>query len=143
MPKLTVVVLAAAFAGTASAGWRDLKIDGSSEAAFQQSLEAFNQELSLERHQVFTAALMDIWLQGSADAKAAQREYTVSDYRAQLHGLSYDEVVTFIDPTGETAKQRYEEAKHTKIRSPTQPPVLAMPPSRSMPNNVQETTRRE
>ena len=143
MQRLTVVVLAVALAGTASAGWRDLKIDGSSAAAFQQSLEAFNQELSPERHQVFTAALMDIWLQGSADAKAAQREYTVSDYHAQLHGLSYDEVVTFTDPTGETAKQRYEQAKRTKIPNPTQPVVLATPPPRSQPSNVQETTRRE
>ena len=141
MLKLTVVVFAVAFASTASAGWRYLKIDGSSEAALQQSLEAFNQELSLERHQVFTAALMDIWLQGSADAKSAQREYTVSDYRAQLHGLSYDGVVTFIDPTGETAKQRYEQTKRTRI--PTQPVVLATPPPRSQPANLLETTRRE
>jgi len=35
MQKLTVVVLALAFAGTASAaGWRDLRVDGSSEEAF-------------------------------------------------------------------------------------------------------------
>jgi hypothetical protein len=141
MQRLTAVVLAVALAGTASAGWRDLKIDGSSDAAFRQSLEAFNKELSPERHQVFTAALVDIWLQGTAVAKTAQREYTASDYYAQLHGLSYDEVVTFTDPTGETAKQRYEQAKRTKI--PTQPVVLATPPPRSQPITLQETTRRE
>ena len=79
---------------------------------------------------MFTAALMDIWLQGTAEAKADQREYTVNDYYTQLNGLSYEEVVTFTDPTGETAKQRYDEAKRTKIANPTQPVVLATPPSK-------------
>jgi len=128
MLKSIVAVLAIALAGTAgAAGWRDLKIDGSSEAAFQRSLEAFNQELPLERHRVFTAALMDIWLQGTEEAKANQREYTVSDYHSQLDGLSYDQVVTFTDPSGETAKQRYEDAKRSKIANPAQPAVLATP----------------
>lgn len=128
MLKLTVAVLAIALVGSAGAtGWRDLKIDGSSEAAFQQSLQAFNEELSRERNHVFTAALMDIWLKGTADAKANQREYTVGDYHSQLDGLSYDQVVTFTDPSGETAKQRYEDAKRTKIPNPAQPVVLATP----------------
>ena len=131
MLKSIVAVLAIALAGTAgAAGWRDLKIDGSSEAAFQRSLEAFNQELPLERHRVFTAALMDIWLQGTEEAKANQREYTVSDYHSQLDGLSYVGVVTFTDPTGKTAEQRYDEAKRTKIANPTQPVVLATPSSK-------------
>ena len=146
MLKLVVAVFAIALAGTAgAAGWRDLKIDGSSEAAFRRSLEAFNEELSPERHQVFTAALMDIWVQGTEVAKANQREYTVNDYRTQLDGLSYEGVVTFTDPTGETAKHRYEQAKRTKIANPAQPVVLAVPPSglRPMPISPQETTRRE
>ena len=84
MLKLVVAVFAIALAGTAgAAGWRDLKIDGSSEAAFRRSLEAFNEELSPERHQVFTAALMDIWVQGTEVAKANQREYTVNEYSAR------------------------------------------------------------
>ena len=128
MLQLVVAVFAIALASTAgAAGWRDLKIDGSSEAAFQRSLEAFNAELSRERNQVFAAALKDIWLQGTADAKSNQREYTVNDYHSQLNGLSYEEVVTFTDPTGETAKQRYEQARRTKIANPTQPAVLATP----------------
>ena len=40
MVKTIVAVLAGALAGTASAGWRDLKIDGSSEEAFAQSMTA-------------------------------------------------------------------------------------------------------
>jgi len=130
MLKLIVAVLIVALAGTAgAAGWKDLRIDGTSEAAFQRSLTAFNDALSPERHQVFTAALMDIWLQGTAEAKINERLYTVSDYHSQLNGLSYEQVVTFTDPTGETAKQRYEQAKRTKIANPTQPAVLATPPA--------------
>ena len=42
MLKLTVAVLAVALAGTASAaGWRSLRIDGSSDASFTTSLAAF------------------------------------------------------------------------------------------------------
>ena len=45
MLKLTVAVLAVALAGTASAaGWRSLRVDASSEAAFEQSLAVFKDE---------------------------------------------------------------------------------------------------
>jgi hypothetical protein len=115
MLKITVAVLAVALAGSAgAAGWRDLRVDASSEAAYQRSLAVFKEELSAERQRVFQGALMDIWIQGTTDAKANQREYTASDYYQQLHGLSYDEVVTFTDPTGETAKARAREAKNNQ-----------------------------
>ena len=112
MLKLTVVVLAVALAGTAAAGWRDLRVDGSSKAAFEQSVAAFKEELSAERQHVFQGALMDIWIQGTTEAKANQRDYTTTDYYLELHGLSYEEVVTFTDPTGETAKARARDAKN-------------------------------
>jgi hypothetical protein len=120
MLKLTVAVLAVALAGTAAAGWRDLRVDASSESAFEQSLAAFEQELSPERQTVFTAALMDIWIQGTAKAHAEEREFTVGDYYGLLDGLSYEEVVTFTDPTGETAKQRYREANRVGVLSTTE-----------------------
>ena len=126
MLKIGVAVLAIVLAGTAgAAGWRDLRVDGSSEAAFQQSLAAFNEELSPERQSVFSLALIDVWNQGTAAAKADQREFTVNDYRKQLDGLSYDEVVTLTDPTGETAKRRYEDAKRAQVANnppPRRPP---------------------
>ena len=122
MLKTTVAALALALAATASAaGWRDLRVDASSEAAFQQSLAVFNEELSAERQHVFSAALMDIWIQGTTEAKANQREYTASDYYQQLHGLSYEEVVTFTDPTGETAKARKREADRAQVVGASQP----------------------
>lgn len=123
MSKVIIAVLAVALAGTASAAaWKDLRIDGSSEDAFKQSLAAFQTELSPERQQVFSGALMDIWLQGAAAAQADQREFTAGDFQRQLHGLSYEEVVTFTDPSGDTAKERLREAKRITVAN-SAPPV--------------------
>jgi hypothetical protein len=122
MLKLIIAVFAVALVGTASAaGWKDLRVDASSEAAFQRSLAAFKEELSSERQRVFQGALMDIWIQGTTDAKANQREYTTSDYYQQLHGLSYEEVVLFTDPTGETAKARKRDAERAHVLARSQP----------------------
>ena len=130
MLKFAVAVLAVALAGVASAaGWRDLRVDASSEAAFQQTLAAFKEELSPERQRVFQGALMDIWIQGTTEAKANQREYTTTDYYQQLHGLSYDEVVLFTDPTGETAKARKREADRAQVVNASQPVLSPGPAS--------------
>lgn len=118
MFKLAVAVLAVAFAGTVSAAqWKDLRIDGSSEAAFQQSMAIFKEKLSPERRYAFQEALMDIWIQGATSAESNQREYTVSDYYQRLHGLGYEEVVTLTDPTGQTAKTREREATRSQVAS--------------------------
>jgi hypothetical protein len=110
MLKLTVVVLAVALAGTASADrWRNLRIDGSSEAAFAASLATFKEKLSPARQYVFGNALKDIWVQGTQKAEAEQSEYTASDYYRQIDGLGYEEVITLTDPTGATAKARLRE----------------------------------
>ena len=110
MLKLTIAALAVALASTAAAGWRDLRIDGSSEASFAESMEAFKEKLPRERRYVFVLAMQDIWVQGVEAAKATDREYTALDYYAELDGLGYREVVTLLDPTGQTAKARYRKA---------------------------------
>ena len=107
MLKLAVAVLAVALAGTAAAGWRDLRVDGSSEEAFAKSLEAFKDEPSPARRQVFGEALKDIWHEGDKAAQAEQREYTNDEYYAAVDGLRYEEVVNYTDPTGVTAEKRY------------------------------------
>jgi len=108
MLKLTTAVLAVALAGAASAGgWKSLRVDASSEEAFEQSLAVFKDELSYARQYVFGEALKDIWVKGATAAEAEQREYTADDYYRQIHGLSYEQVVTFTDPTGEVAKSRF------------------------------------
>ena len=112
-----VSVLAVVLAGTASAaGWRDLRVDASSEEAFAKSLESFKDELSPERLYVFGEALKEIWIQGEKTAEALKREYTPEDYYAQVDGLGYDEIVTFADPTGDTAKARYRIAMSRSYR---------------------------
>ena len=111
MLKLVATVIAIALAGSASAaGWKKLTVDGSSEEAFAQSLEVFKEKLSPARRAVFGQALKDIWLEGMKGAEAEQREYTDADYYRQVDGLAYKQVVNFTDPTGKTAKERYQRA---------------------------------
>lgn len=110
MLKLAVAVLAVGLASGAAAGWRGLRVDGSSEEAFAKSLEEFKDKLSPAHRYVFGEALKDIWLEGAKQAEADQREYTNSDYYAQVHGLGYKEIVKLTDPTGDTAKDRYRTA---------------------------------
>jgi hypothetical protein len=123
MLKLTIAVLAVVLASSASAaGWRDLRVDASSEEAFAKSLESFKDELSPARRYVFGEALKDIWVQGVKAAEAERRDYTAEDYYAQIDGLGYDEIVTFTDPTGDTAKSRYRAAS-TGSRGNGPPPA--------------------
>ena len=55
-------------------------------------------------------------MQGVEAAKATDREYTAIEYLRQTNGLGYDEVVTLLDPTGQTAKARYREATRLYAR---------------------------
>ena len=84
---------------------RSLRVDASSEMEFKESVALFQDKLSASRRHAFQRALEDIWIRGIADSAAAQREYTSADYFAQLDGLGYDQVVTLLDPTGDTAKR--------------------------------------
>ena len=109
MLKITVAVLAVALAGTASAGWRSLRVDASSEANFNRSVAEFKAELPAVRYQLLLLALEDIWEQGTKTAEAAEAEYTTGAYLRQLDGLGYREIVTFTDPTGRTADKRFRQ----------------------------------
>jgi len=118
MLRTTVFVLAVVFASAASAaGWRDLRVDASSEEAFAKSLEAFKEKLSSPRASVFGEALKDIWIQGAKAAESEQREYTADEYYELVDGLSYEDVVTLTDPTGATARQRYQVALRAAANS--------------------------
>jgi hypothetical protein len=134
MQKLTVVVLAVVFAGTASAeGWRSLRLDASSETALKESVALFRDKLSPRREYVFDEALKDIWNEVAKAAESEQREYTADEFYRQLDGLRYEEVVTLTDPTGDTAKKRYRNAPefYRQYRSryvPTYNPPPYIPP---------------
>ena len=124
MQKLTVVALTVAFAGTASAaGWRDLRVDGSSGEAFSRSMSEFKDALSTKREYVFGSALKDIWVQAEQAAAAGQREYTADEYFKLLDGLRYEDVVNYTDPTGDTARTRYRNAPKQEGRSRILDPV--------------------
>jgi hypothetical protein len=139
MLKLIVAVLALTLAGTASAAkWRDLRVDGSSEAAFAASLAEFKDKLPSARGYAFGQALKDIWVQGVKAAEAQQREFTVADYYRTVDGLGYEQIVTLTDPTGATAKSRYVEGVRM-VRAPmrgiTAAPSTGGPPP-GMPRGV-------
>jgi hypothetical protein len=114
MLKLTVTVVAVALAGSASAaGWRSLRIDASSEDAFNESVAALKEKLPRVRRAVFAWALQDIWVQGTNAAAADQREYALSDYLREVDGLGYKEVVVFTDPSGDKADRYWDRAYAT------------------------------
>ena len=128
MPKVTVAALAFAVAGTGSAeGWRDLRVDGSSEEAFAQSMTEFKDAPSPEREYVFGEALKDIWMQSATAAEADQRDYTADEYYKLLDGRRYEEVVNYTDPTGDTAKTRYRIARKFEDRPSRSPAPNAAP----------------
>ena len=119
MLKVTIAVLAVALAGSAgAAGWRSLRVDGSSKEGFDTSVAEFKEKLSPARYQVFLMALKDVWEQGTEKAEAEQREFTTDDYLQQLDGLRYEQVVTVTDPTGDTAKARLRDAVARAYGSP-------------------------
>ena len=105
--KVIVTALAVAFAGSASAGWRAMRVEAANAASFEESVAAFEEELSTARHYVLMLALQDIWAQGLQSASDEQREYTEAEYFRQIDGLTYDEIVTLADPTGDVTKERY------------------------------------
>jgi hypothetical protein len=108
MLKLIVAVWAIALAGTASAaGWRSLRLDGSSQAALEKSVAALQVKLPIVRRYVLSLALQDIWRDASRQAQAEQRQYTVADYLRQLDGLGYKEIVTITDPSGDRARAQF------------------------------------
>jgi hypothetical protein len=127
MLKVTLAVLAVALAGTASAaGWRSMRIDGSSEAGFNASVMALRAKLPTVRRHVLDLALKDVLARGEQAAAAAQREYPRSEYLRQLDGLSYKEIVTFTDPSGETADRRFRQI-YAELYGPAQSTVNPSP----------------
>ena len=125
MLKLTVAMLAIAVAGTTNADeFPSLRVDASSNAAFERSLTAFKDELSPEQRHTFGEALTDIWLAGTQAAETSRGKYRTADYYRQIHGLSYEEVVNFA--TGETAELRRQ--KELRRQAAAAPSRAAVPP---------------
>ena len=111
MSKLTLAVATICLTGCAE--WRGLQIDGSSVAAFEESISRLEQELpSAYRRQIFAVALGDVAVNNKLVG------YSDEDYRAQLDGLTYNGVIALADQTGASVKTQYYSGR-------TYPQVLA------------------
>lgn len=100
MSKLTLTMATICLTGCAD--WRGLQIDGSSVAAFAESVSRLEQELPSAYHkQIFALALGDV----AADNEVVRR--SDEDYRAQLDGLTYNGVIALADQTGASVKTQY------------------------------------
>ncbi len=105
MSKFTLAVATICLTGCAE--WRGLQIDGSSVAAFEESISRLEQELpSAYRKQILALALGDV----AVDNKVAG--YSDKYYRAQLDGLTYNGVIALADQTGASVKTQYN-SRHT------------------------------
>lgn len=100
MSKLTLAMAAICLTGCAE--WRGLQIDGSSAAAFEESISRLEQELpSAYRRQIFALALGDVAVDNNVVG------YSDEDYRAQIDGLTYNGVIALADQTGASVKTQY------------------------------------
>jgi hypothetical protein len=119
MSKLAILVATFALAGCASTSeWRTLTIDGSSEAAFEESISLFDQELPKTRNRMFALALVDIVRTGaeeSGQTKDGSPAYTDEQLRSDLHGLTYDGVIAFADETGPSVRQLYYSGSGARL----------------------------
>jgi hypothetical protein len=108
MSKRTLAVATICLTGCAE--WRGLPIDGSSVAAFEESISRLEQELpSAYRRQIFALALGDV----AVDSKVVG--YSDEDYRAHLDGLTYNGVIALADQTGASVKTRYYSRTYAQV----------------------------
>ena len=101
---VTFLAGCAGCAGCASLGqWRTLRIDGSSDESFTETLSQLNSELSYSRRQMLGLALVDIASSGVDEAKVRDDgapAYSHEDLREDLDGLTYDGVIDLADQSG-------------------------------------------
>lgn len=80
MWKLTIYIAAIVLAGCAStSGWRALRIDGSNQSSFEESVALFQQELSPKRRDLFEISLVAVWLADTAGAGDFDHDGDVDD----------------------------------------------------------------
>jgi hypothetical protein len=74
-------------AGASASGWRDLRIDASSDARFNDSIQQMRDELPYHRALVFVLTLKDL-----------KARFSPVEYREHLNGLTYNEIVRLGSP---------------------------------------------
>ncbi len=79
--SLTVLMLVCGSSANAR-GWRDLSIDASSDARFNDSIQQMRDELPYQRAVIFVLTLKDL-----------KARFSPVEYREHLNGLTYKEIV--------------------------------------------------
>jgi hypothetical protein len=111
MARAIVPILVLALAGCASTQeWRELQIDGSSQAAFDESLTALNAHLSEPRREMLQLAIVDIVRTESQSAEESGEDaYTHDDFRMRVDGMTYDAVIALADQSGRSIATIYHQ----------------------------------
>jgi hypothetical protein len=84
--SLTVLMLMCG-ANAGASGWRDLRIDASSDSRFDASIQQMRDELPYNRALLFGLILQDL-----------KARLTPTEYRAQLDGLEYKQIAHLASP---------------------------------------------
>ncbi len=84
--SLTVLMLLCN-AGANARGWRDLRVDSSSESRFDDSVQQMRDELPYHHALFFTMTLKDL-----------KARFSPAEYRQQLNGLSYKQIAHLASP---------------------------------------------
>ena len=131
MYRLTLALTGIILVGCATKGdWRDLRIDGSSETTFFESLSRIEQELPRREREPFALALVDIaQSEGQAVIESDQgvqetETYTIEHYREALDGLDFDSVIAFADEQGEPITSLYRSYRRTLVRNRNVSPLF-------------------
>ena len=84
----SVTVLMLVYGASASArGWRDLRIDASSDSRFNDSIQQMRDELPYHHALFFVMTLKDL-----------KARFSPAEYRQQLDGLSYKQIAHLASP---------------------------------------------
>lgn len=118
MPKLTICAAAAVLAGCAStSGWRSLRIDGSSQTSFDESVALFQQELSPKRRDLFEISLVAVWLADTVSAGDFDRDGDVDadDVNSLLGNIQSGALVAAIRVSDENRSSYTAEAIYRQL----------------------------
>ncbi len=93
--SLTVLLLACN-ANASAGGWRDLRIDASSDSRFDDSVQQMRDELPYHHAVLFVLVLKDL-----------KTRFGRAEYRKQLDGLAYKQIVRLGSPNVTTEYLAY------------------------------------
>jgi len=103
---VTLVVVAGCASSPRSA--QAPRIDGSSEAAFKESVTSLLKSLTQDRHTFAVIALKDIWRTAGAEADPASSDADRTNaFLARINGLGYKELIALADATPPTVREQY------------------------------------